>query len=76
MERRVFSGHQEVNMSNINLEASLFEFTQLQDKIKKEQEMALSLASGHTSHFPAFTGPTVSPAPAMTTTFWTSTISP
>ena len=44
-------------MSNINLQQSLDEFTQLQEKIKKEQDMALSLDSGLTSPFPSFSGP-------------------
>ena len=44
-------------MSNINLQQSLDEFTQLQEKIKKEQDMALSLDSGLTSPFPPFSGP-------------------
>ena len=55
MERKVStasSGLQEVDMSNINLQQSLDEFTQLQEKIKKEQDMALSLDSGLTSPFP------------------------
>ena len=43
-------------MSNINLQQSLDEFTQLQEKIKKEQDMALSLDSGLTSPFPPFSG--------------------
>merc|ERR1719430_366023 len=60
MERKVStasSGLQEVDMSNINLQQSLDEFTQLQEKIKKEQDMALSLDSGLTSPFPPFSGP-------------------
>ena len=59
MERKVStasSGLQEVDMSNINLQQSLDEFTQLQEKIKKEQDMALSLDSGLTSPFPPFSG--------------------
>ena len=47
-------------MSNINLQQSLDEFTQLQEKIKKEQDMALSLDSGLTSPFPSFSGPAAS----------------
>ena len=43
-------------MSNINLQQSLDEFTQLQEKIKKEQDMALSLDSGLSSPFPSFSG--------------------
>ena len=63
MERKVStasSGLQEVDMSNINLQQSLDEFTQLQEKIKKEQDMALSLDSGLTSPFPSFSGPAAS----------------
>ena len=62
MERKVStasSGLQEVDMSNINLQQSLDEFTQLQEKIKKEQDMALSLDSGLTSPFSPFSGPPV-----------------
>merc|ERR1719278_1270152 len=67
MERKVStasSGLQEVDMSNINLQQSLDEFTQLQEKIKKEQDMVLSLDSGLTSPFPAFPGASSQPYPS------------
>jgi len=47
-ERRISSqsvGLQEVDVSNINLQESLLEFTQLQDKIKKEQDLLLDSSS-------------------------------
>jgi len=59
MERKISTtstGLQEVDMSHVNLQESLLEFTQLQDRIKKEQDMALSLDSGLTSPFP-YPGP-------------------
>ena len=39
-------------MSSINLQESLLEFTQLQDRIKSEQDLALSLDSGLSSPYP------------------------
>jgi len=67
MERKVStasSGLQEVDMSNINLQQSLDEFTQLQEKIKKEQDMALSLDTGLSAPFPAFPGASSQPYPS------------
>lgn len=59
---------QEVDMSNINLQESLLEFTQLQDKIKKEQDLLLdsnlSLDSGLAG--PSTYPPLPSPIPQHT----------
>lgn len=51
---------QEIDMSTVNLQESLLEFTQLQDRIKKEQEQALSLDSGLNSPFP-YAAPSAQP---------------
>ena len=67
MERKVStasSGLQEVDMSNINLQQSLDEFTQLQEKIKKEQDMALSLDTGLSAPFSTFPGASSQPYPS------------
>ena len=56
MERKISTASSgltdSVDMSNINLQESLLEFTQLQDRIKKDQDLALSLDSGLSSTFP------------------------
>ena len=63
MERKISTASSSltdsVDMSNINLQESLLEFTQLQDRIKKDQDLALSLDSGLSSTFP---GPPTSQA--------------
>jgi len=59
---------QEVDMSNINLQESLLEFTQLQDKIKKEQDLLLdspctSLSLDSSLSGPSSFAPLTSPHP-------------
>jgi len=59
-ERRISTqsaGLQEVDMSSINLQESLLEFTQLQDKIKQEQDLLLDSNSGAISLETGLAGP-------------------
>lgn len=59
-ERRISTqsaGLQEVDMSSINLQESLLEFTQLQDKIKQEQDFLLDSNSGALSLDSGLAGP-------------------
>lgn len=51
------AGLQEVDMSSINLQESLLEFTQLQDKIKQEQDFLLDSNSGALSLDTGLAGP-------------------
>jgi len=63
-ERRISTqsaGLQEVDMSSINLQESLLEFTQLQDKIKQEQDLLLDSNSGALSLETGLAGPSSFP---------------